>query len=58
MGYYEEFRPFEEAWNKFWLKHKSTGDPCEVEIVLQIKRRIAEIHDLIKKMEAPGSRET
>jgi len=48
--YYDEFKVFEEAWSKFWVKHRVTNDPYEAMIVLKVKRRISEIHDLIKML--------
>jgi len=54
----DEFKPFEKAWNEFWLKHKNTESPEEAEIILQIKRRVVEIHDLILRLKGKRLRPT
>ena len=52
----DEFKLFEEAWNKFWTKHKRAKNAREAEVVLQVKRRIADIHDLILELREEASK--
>jgi len=45
-----DFEPFKNAWNTFWKKHKSSKTIKEANIILKIKSKIIEIHDLIQML--------